>query len=228
MMAADMPDRSRFPSLPDHLAEVRRRLGSIDRPWGHPIRIVAVTKGFDDDAVAAAAAAGCTVIGENYAQEILAKREAIARCGVEVHFIGHLQSRKIRQLTDIVSVWSSVDRISLVEEIAKRAPGARVRLQVNTTGEPQKGGCRPDEVGELVDTARELGLGLEGLMTVGPTDAPAEAARPGFATLRGLVDRFDLSECSMGMSSDLAVAVEEGTTEVRVGTALFGPRPRRT
>jgi hypothetical protein len=227
-----MPDETQdaeppFSTLPAELAALRARVATIERTFIHPVRIVAVTKGFDRSAVDAAAAARCDAIGENYAQEILAKRDALECSGVPVHFIGHLQSNKIRQLVDVVSIWSTIDRGSLIDELAKRAPGAAIRLQVNTTGESQKGGCTADEVGGLIERARASGLRVEGLMTVGPTGATPEAARPAFATLRRLVDEFGLDECSMGMTADLTVAVEEGSTEIRVGTLLFGPRPTR-
>ncbi len=232
MMTPAMPDQNRdaeppFGTLPVELAALRASIATIGRRFSHPVRIVAVTKGFDRTAVDAAAAAHCDAIGENYAQEILAKHDALEHSGVPVHFIGHLQSNKIRQLVDLVSIWSTVDRDSLIDELAKRAPGAAIRLQVNTTGEAQKGGCAVDEVGGLIERARERGLRVEGLMTIGPTAASPEAARPGFASLRRLVDEFGLDECSMGMTADLTVAVEEGSTEIRVGTLLFGPRPPR-
>jgi pyridoxal phosphate enzyme (YggS family) len=226
MMSGVMSDVS-FNTLPDRLEALRSRISRVDRRWTHPVRVVAVTKGFDERAVEAAAAARCDAIGENYAQEILAKRHALERSGIDVHFIGHLQSNKIRQLVDVIAVWSTVDRVSIVDELAKRSPGAVIRLQVNTTGESQKGGCTPDAVGELVERAGDRGLRVDGLMTIGPTGADPEAARPGFATLRELVDDLGLDECSMGMTADLEVALEEGSTEVRVGTALFGPRPPR-
>jgi hypothetical protein len=124
-------------------------------------------------------------------------------------------------------VWASLDRSALVDEVAKRAPGARVLIQVDTTGDPDKGGCAVVDVAELVDRARDAGLVVDGLMTVGPTGEPAESARMGFRQVRNLVEEFGLEVCSMGMSGDLAVAVQEGSTEVRIGTALFGPRPPR-
>jgi len=100
-------------------------------------------------------------------------------------------------------------------------------VQVDTSGELGKGGCGVDDVATLVDTCRSLGLRVEGLMTVGPTEGGPEAARPGFRTVRRLVDTLGLAVCSMGMSDDLEVAVGEGSTEVRVGSALFGSRPPR-
>ncbi len=210
------------------LAVVSSVIDAVDRPWSHPVRIVAVTKGFGPDVVRLAIEAGCEAIGENYAQELSTKRSAIEGTGrrPEVHFIGRLQSNKVRLVADLVDVWSSLDRRSVVREVAKRAPGARVLIQVNATAEEGKGGCPVDDVPALVSAAREAGLVVEGLMTVGPTGRPPEIARSGFALVRGLVDELGLEVCSMGMSGDLEVAVEEGSTEVRIGTALFGERPR--
>ena len=209
------------------LRGLRDRIDGVERPWTHRVAVVGVTKGFGADAVAAAVAAGCDAVGENYAQELLDKRPVIEQLGPEVHFIGRLQRNKIRQLAGIVDVWCSLDRMSAIDEVAKRAPGTRVLIQVDTTGDPGKGGCDVGETAALVDRANERGLIVRGLMTVGPTGADSEAARPGFRRVRALVDELGLDECSMGMSGDLVVAVEEGSTEVRVGTALFGPRPPR-
>jgi len=186
-----------------------------------------VTKGFGPDAVAAAAAAGCRGIGENYAQELVTKAPTARRAGVAVHFIGQLQTNKVRQLAGLVDLWETVDRPRLVAELSRRAPGARVLVQVDTTGEEGKGGWPIADVPALVRAATDAGLVVVGLMTVGPTEGGPEAARPGFRAVRALVDELGLTTCSMGMSADLDVAVEEGSTEVRVGTALFGPRPPR-
>ena len=227
MAPADVPADLSAAAVARRLAELRAELAAVERTWDHPVAVVAVTKGFDRRAIDAAAEAGCTAIGENYAQELLSKREAIEAGGLDVHFIGRLQSNKVRQIAGIVGRWSSLDRASVVDEVAKRAPGARVLVQINATGEPGKGGCPPTETGPLVERAVAAGLLVEGLMTVGPTGEPPEAARPGFALVRSLVDELGLEVCSMGMTADLAVALEEGSTEVRVGTALFGPRPER-
>ena len=210
------------------LASVRSSIDAVDRPWTHPVSIVAVTKGFGPEVVECAIGAGCVAIGENYAQELLTKRSAIESTGrrPEVHFIGRLQSNKVRLIAGLVDVWASLDRLSVVREVAKRAAGARVLIQVNATAEEGKGGCPVDDVPSLVSAAQEAGLAVEGLMTVGPTGRPPETARAGFAIVRGLVDDLGLEVCSMGMSGDLRVAVQEGSTEVRVGTALFGDRPR--
>jgi pyridoxal phosphate enzyme (YggS family) len=202
------------------LADVRDR---IERAGGgDDVAIVAVTKTFGPEAIEAAVAAGCRAIGENYAQELLSKRDAAA--SAEVHFIGRLQSNKIRQLAGIVDVYETVDRAKLADEIAKRDPGARVLVQVDTTGESGKGGVALDDIDELADHVRSLDLRLVGLMTVGPTEGGPAAAATGFRLVRAAVDRLGLTVCSMGMSGDLDVAVAEGSTQVRVGTALFGAR----
>jgi len=186
-----------------------------------------VTKGFGPDAVVAAAAAGCRAIGENYAQELVTKCPAAQAAGLAVHFIGQLQTNKVRQLAGLVDVWETVDRPRLVVELGRRAPGSTVLVQVDTTGEEGKGGCPIAEVPALVRTATDAGLVVAGLMTVGPTDGGPEAARAGFRAVRALVDELGLTTCSMGMSADLDVALDEGSTEIRIGTALFGPRPPR-
>jgi PLP dependent protein len=206
----------------DAVAAVRER---IRRAGGDDsVMLLAVTKGFGADAIEAALDAGCRAIGENYAQELIAKRDAAARA--EVHFIGQLQTNKVRQIAGLVQVYETVDRARLAGEIAKRDPGAAVLVQVDTSGDTGKGGCPPSDVDALADHVRELGLDLRGLMTVGPTVGGADAARDGFRAVRAAVDRLGLSVCSMGMSDDLEIAVQEGSTEVRVGSALFGPRRR--
>ncbi|MET0143359.1 MAG: alanine racemase [Ilumatobacteraceae bacterium] len=188
--------------------------------------MLAVTKGFGPPAVVAAAAAGLDKIGENYAQELATKASAASAAGLAVHFIGRLQSNKVRQLAGVVDVWETVDRPRLVAELARRAPGTTILVQVDSSDEAAagKGGCSPAEVGDLVAAALDAGLVVDGLMTVGPTTGGPDAARAGFRRTRRLADELGLRTCSMGMSGDLEVAVEEGSTRVRVGTALFGPR----
>lgn len=203
------------------LERVRDRIR--DAGGDDAVSVLPVTKAFDRSAIDAARAIGCTAIGENYAQELLAKRDACD--GLDVHFIGQLQTNKVRQLVGLVGVYETVDRAKLASEIAKRDPGARVMIQVDTTGETGKGGLPLDELDGLVEVVRGLELDLVGLMTVGPTEGGPEAARHGFRAVRAAVDRLGLAQCSMGMTADLEVAVEEGTTQVRVGSALFGARP---
>lgn len=209
------------------LAAVRARIDAVEREWNHDVEVVAVTKTFGPDAVVAAVDAGCDAIGENYAQDLLTKADAIAALGERrprVDFIGQLQSNKVRQLVGVVDRFATVDRSSLVKEIAKRVPGARVLVQVNATGEENKGGCAPDQVAELLERCRDAGLVVDGLLGVGPTEGPPEEARPAFTTVRRLVDTHGLAVCSTGMTADLEVAVACGSTSIRVGSALFGAR----
>lgn len=213
--------------IAERLAEVRARIDAVERPFDHVVEVVPVTKGFAGTAIEAAVAAGCNVVGENYAQDLLSKVDTIGQLGVEVDFIGQLQSNKVRQIAHVVTRWSTIDRASIISEVAKRAPGALVLVQVNATGEATKGGCAVEIVGELIERAREAGLVVEGLMTVGPTGEPPAAARRSFESVRQLVDEHRLRICSMGMSGDLEVAVACGSTHVRIGSGLFGPRPTR-
>lgn len=190
-----------------------------------PVTICAVTKGFGADAVRLAHRLGCDAVGENYAQETVAKIAESGAAHPPVHFIGRLQTNKVKALAAVVDVWQSVDRAVLVDEIAKRAPGAKVFIQVNATGEPDKGGCPLTDVAALVERARAAGLDVLGLMTVGPTTPDPQRTREAFATVRRLADESGLTGCSMGMSGDVDIALAEGSTLVRVGTALFGERP---
>jgi PLP dependent protein len=191
------------------------------------VTIVAVTKAFGLDAVEAALAAGAVHLGENYAQELLAKAEALEDGMRPVwHFIGGLQSNKVRGLAPHVSLWETVARVSTGAEIAKRAPGARVLVQVNISDEASKGGCTPAEAPDLVAALDDLGLEVAGLMGVAAA-GDHDRARAQFARLAALRGELGLAELSMGMSADLEAAVAEGATIVRVGSALFGPRPPR-
>jgi PLP dependent protein len=212
-------------SVSEAVASLRKR---IQQAGGTNVALVGVTKTFGSDAWRFAKTAGCDAVGENYAQEIVQKADEVALDDrLPVHFIGQLQSNKIKQLAGIVDVWQSVDRLALLTEIAKRSPrsGAEVLIQVNATGEDGKGGCAPAEVGELVHSALDLGLSVIGLMTVGPTQQDPVMTRSAFRLLRTLVDEHELRHCSMGMTGDLEIAIEEGSTMVRVGSALFGNRP---
>ena len=203
------------------LARVRDQIAAAG---GDPerIRVLAVTKGFGPDAVQAAMAAGLGAVGENYAQELLDKSAALDE-QPEWHFIGRLQSNKVRLVTGVVSCWQSVDRASLVDEIATRSPGGRIMVQVNASGEPQKGGADPTDVAALVDRGRAAGLDVAGLMAVGVL-GDATATERAFRDVVDLADRLGLPERSLGMTGDLAAAVRAGSTMVRVGTGLFGAR----
>jgi uncharacterized pyridoxal phosphate-containing UPF0001 family protein len=205
----------------ERLAIVRDR---IARAGGTDVHVMGVTKTWGIDAVRAAAAVGCDSVGENYAQELAAKLAGEVDLP-PVHFIGRLQTNKVRLVAPFVDMYETVDRGPLAAELATRASGATVLVQVSPDADPDKGGCPIAAAPALVDSCRELGLVVAGLMTVGPTEGGPEAARPGFRAVRTLLDRLGLAVCSMGMSDDLEVAVQEGSTQVRIGSALFGPRP---
>jgi pyridoxal phosphate enzyme (YggS family) len=211
------------------VAELRDR---ISRAGGIGVGIVAVTKTFGIDAWSDAKFAGCEALGENYAQELIAKSQQVDRVErLPVHFIGQLQTNKIKSLFDIVDVWQSVDRASVVTELVKRqmartsAGRCEILVQVNTTSEMDKGGCDPIEVEALVHQARQGGLDVTGLMTVGPTDMDRGKTRAAFRLLKQMALDLGVGQLSMGMTADVEIAVEEGSTLVRVGTALFGQRP---
>jgi pyridoxal phosphate enzyme (YggS family) len=207
-----------------NLERVRNRVADAG---GDPasIVIVAVTKGHGPDAVHAALAAGIADVGENYAQELTAKAESLdpAAPPPRWHFIGQLQRNKVRQVAHLVHLWQTVDRLRLGEEIAKRTPAAQVLVEVNLTDDPDRGGTRPGLVPGIVEGLRDLGLDVRGLMAVGRTGSPDDV-RDGFRTVRELADSLHLAERSMGMTGDLEIAVQEGATMIRVGSALFGPR----
>ena len=209
-------------ALGERYEAVRAR---IARAADHDITVIAVTKGLGSWAVDAAAACGIGHIGENYAQECLAKlAEVTAVPRPRVHFVGHLQRNKVKMLAGSVDVWQTVDRPELAREIGRRAPGAEVMIQVNISSEESKGGCRAADTEQLASVAADAGLNLVGLMGIGPL-GPPEGARSGFRSLRQMVDALGLGHCSMGMTDDLEVAVAEGATMVRIGRSLFGERP---
>lgn len=210
----------------DRLSALRERLSQVG---GDRVRVVAVTKGFGAEAVSAALDAGLADVGENYAQELLAKagdRQGRVDAGLQPrwHFIGRLQRNKVRKIAGLVHLWQSVDRIEVADQIARWAPGARVLVQVDVAGVGGRGGCPPADTDRVVAGCRQAGLDVAGLMAVGDP-GPPEQARPGFRLLAAQAADLGLAELSMGMSADIEVAVEEGATMIRVGTALFGPRP---
>ena len=215
-------------SVSQAVAEIR---GRIDRAGGAHVALVAVAKTFGSDAWRFARVAGCDAVGENYAQEAVAKATEVAVTDrLPVHFIGQLQTNKVKMLADIIDVWQSVDRVSVITEIAKRSkkPLIEAFIQVNLTDEPDKGGCDPSEVGSLLEVARDSGVAITGLMTVGPTSGEPMQTRLAFRKLRTMANDFGLQQCSMGMTGDLEIAVEEGSTMVRIGSAIFGNRPSPT
>jgi pyridoxal phosphate enzyme (YggS family) len=217
----------------DRLAEVRRRVADAAGRAGREaaaIRIVVVTKGVPVPVMQAALDAGATDLGENRAQEMLAKAPELTRLSGDTpnpgvprwHFIGRLQRNKVASLAPLVDLWQSVDRLEIGRAIARRAPGAAVLAEVNVADDPAKAGVAPGDAPALVDGLRAAGLTVDGLMTI---PAAGRDPRPAFASLASLADRLGLAEVSMGMSDDFETAVEEGATIVRVGRAIFGPRP---
>jgi pyridoxal phosphate enzyme (YggS family) len=208
----------------DRVAHVR---SVISNAGGTAVSLVAVTKSFGIDALRAALTAGCDAVGENYAQELLEKI-AEGAPSIDVHFIGALQSNKVRMLAGHIALWQSVDRDSVVDELGRRAPGATILIQVDTTGEPSKGGVIPTQLDALRVRAESRGLIVKGLMTIGPTDGTQDECEKSFGMLRHLVNEQGLSVCSMGMSADYPIAVACGSTMVRVGSGLFGDRVRVT
>lgn len=212
------------------LGRVRDRIGAAGADPG-AVTVLPVTKGFGPDAAAAAVAAGCPAVGENYAQELLDKARHLPAPpdGPEWHFLGRIQRNKVRVLAPLVACWQGLARLAEGEAIARHRPGATVLVEVETTGDPGRNGCPPAEVPALVAALADLGLSVSGLMTVAPAPGPGGegAARAAFRTVRALADGLGLAERSMGMTDDLEAAVREGSTMVRVGRALFGERPAR-
>lgn len=209
--------------IADNVARLRARLTALG---GEHVSLVAVTKTHPRSVMEAAVAAGCDALGENYVQEILDKTAEAGPPG-PLHMIGSVQSNKVRKIAGIVSLWQSVDRESVVDEIARRAAvgGCReILLQVNSTGEASKGGCGPADVSALRERAEAAGLNVLGLMTIGPTHGSAPERERAFRLVRGLCDEGGLAVCSMGMTDDYETAVGCGSTMVRIGSALFGTR----
>jgi pyridoxal phosphate enzyme (YggS family) len=236
---------TRAEEIARNLAAVRERLRHAERSAGRPegsARLVAVSKTMPLDDLRAALAAGQRDFGENYAQELRDKRAALAAEGGPTwHFIGPLQSNKVKYLAGSVGLVHTLDAAELLDELERRtardAPAAvqECLVQVNVAGEAQKRGVAPAGLPALLDRfADHPHLRCVGLMLIPPFTDDPEAARPHFAALRRLRDehgrrdrpRVELRELSMGMSHDLEVAVAEGATLVRVGTAIFGARRR--
>ena len=212
-------------------AQLQQRIadagGDLER-----VKILAVSKALPPDAALAALAAGLVDLGENYAQELVAKAPVVADRAVELgveprwHFIGGLQRNKINSLPEISCI-HSIDRSSLATALGSRRPGQRVMVQVNIGDEAQKSGCAVGDTATLVGQARDAGLDVVGLMGVARPADDTDTLQQ-FRTLVGLADELGLPERSIGMSGDLELAVRAGSTMIRVGTALFGPRPPRT
>jgi pyridoxal phosphate enzyme (YggS family) len=230
---------TRAQAIADGLARVRDRIAAAAQRAGRPpgsVRLLAISKKMPPDDVRAALAAGQRAFGENYAQELRDKRAALAAeaPGPEWHFVGPLQSNKVKYVAGQAALIHSVDSPALLAAIDGRNAPQACLVQVNVAGEAQKRGVAPDALPTLLDAfAAGKNVRCEGLMLIPPFD---EDPRPHFAALRALRDRealhprpnVDLRELSMGMSDDFELAIAEGATIVRVGTAIFGQRdPKR-
>jgi PLP dependent protein len=215
------------------LRQVRESIRRAASDYGRDpagITLVAVSKTFPAEAIEPVLAAGQRVFGENYVQEAKAKWSALRERypDVELHMIGPLQSNKAKEAVELFDVIHTLDRPSLAEalakEIAKQGRKPRLLVQVNTGEEPQKGGVIPAEVDAFLEACRGLyGLEIEGLMCIPPAEDPPS---PHFALLNTIAKKHGLKWLSMGMSADFDAAIQLGATHVRVGSAIFGARPR--
>ena len=209
----------------ERLEKVRERAARAGGDLGS-LTVVAVTKGFGPDAVRAAGAAGLADVGENYAQEMLAKLAVVAQ-GMRWHFLGRMQRNKFARLAAHVHLWHGLDAVTEARALAQRRPGAAVLVEVRAPGpggSAQRPGALAGEVPGLVDAARLLGLEVRGLMTVAPRVAAAEEVSEHFRAVATLAHDLGLAELSMGMSGDFELAVAAGSTILRLGQVLFGPR----
>lgn len=222
----------------ENIEGIRGRIESSAMKVGRDpsgVRLLAATKNRSVREIEIAIEGGVDLIGENRVQELLDKCEQL-NSTAEVHFIGHLQRNKVRQVTGRVELIHSVDSHRLAEEISRRAEGIgivqAVLVQVNVGAEESKSGLEPDSVAGLLEELSALkGIRARGLSTIAPHVANAEDVRWVFREMKGLGERcesvvegFTCSELSMGMTNDFEVAIEEGSTIVRIGTALFGER----
>ena len=223
----------------ENILRIRERIAAAAARAGRDpsgVRLMGVTKTVGDDRILQAIEAGIDIIGENYVQEARRKIELMGK-SAEWHFIGHLQTNKAKYAVRLFDMIHSVNRMSLAEELNRRAAAAgvvcRVLIEVNLGGEESKSGAPPEEAPALIRSVAQMAnLSIRGLMTMAPWYEDPERARPCFAGLRAIRDRIAaenipnvaMRELSMGMTDDFEVAVEEGSTIVRVGRAIFGER----
>jgi hypothetical protein len=230
-------------TIADNIAVIRDRMARAAQRCGRnaaEVALVAVTKTHPAEMVRQAWQAGVTTVGENYIQEACDKIAALADCPLSWHFIGHLQTNKAKIAVALFDLIHGVDSLKLAREVDKQAAKIgkiqSILIQVNVSGEATKSGTTEEAALELIrDAGRLEHLRVRGLMTMPPFFDQPERARPYFAALRRLRDRIraeavagvDMVELSMGMTGDFEVAIEEGATLVRIGTAIFGPRQAR-
>ena len=218
------------------LSEVRERIAQAAQRAGRnpgEVALMAVSKTHPAAAILEAIAAGQMLFGENRVQEFAAKRDAVLAgalapsSGASFHLIGHLQSNKARKGAELFDVIQTVDSAKLARRLAEAGKPMEVMIEVKLSEEESKHGCAPADVPALVEAIRaQPQLTLKGLMTMPPWSDDAEVARPYFQRLRELASQNGVEGLSMGMSNDMEVAIEEGSTLVRVGTALFGRRKK--
>ena len=226
------------------IKELKANYGAIAERARHAaprpdeITVIAVSKTHPAEVLAAAVHAGIADFGENYVQEMTEKHAALTAAGIKVprwHFIGHLQTNKVKYIAPFVDLIHSVDSLRLAEEISRQAEKngrtIDIMLQVNTSGESSKSGCEPNQLAELFDSVRTVPhVNIVGLMTIGSFSTDEGVSRREFSLLARLRDQTEertgvrLRNLSMGMSGDFELALELGATMVRVGTAIFGNR----
>lgn len=225
-------------SLKKKLDSIQKNIGFAQKRGGfdHPVQLIAVTKTRPFTTIQDCYHSQITAIGENRIQEAAEKFRSFADMpGLVRRFIGHLQSNKVNKCLELFDTVDSVDSVKLARRISNRAAAlgktVPVLLEVNTSGEPQKGGFDPDQEEDMLTCMKENNIQVEGLMTIGPYTQDQKAIRKSFSALRLLSQSLNaqaggkiLKELSMGMSGDYELAVEEGSTMVRLGTGLFGPR----
>lgn len=236
-----MEELKQYKYIIDNFNQIRQRVqNKAEENYRNPgeILIVAVSKTFPPEAIKAANDLGIFIFGENYAQELREKLQFFADKPnrIEWHFIGHLQTNKVKYLMPYVQLIHSVDSAELAEEINKRAilhnKVQNILMQVNTSGEESKSGVEPEKAANLAKELLKLpNLNLIGLMTIGTFSDDERISRKEFSMLRNLKNELNkklgidnLCELSMGMSHDYEIAIEEGATIVRIGTAIFGNR----
>ena len=225
-------------SLKDTIKSIRSKIESAQKRGGfsHPVQLIAVTKTHPFSLIKECSDAGITAIGENRIQEASKKFASFdSMPDLSRRFIGHLQSNKVNKCLELFDTIDSVDSVKLLKRISNIAlqqeRTIHVLLEINTSGETQKHGFLPDQLDEISECLNLPSINIEGLMTVGPLTVDKEKIRDSFKQLRALrkkinqsVIQSDMLELSMGMSGDFEIAVEEGSTMIRLGTALFGKR----
>jgi pyridoxal phosphate enzyme (YggS family) len=219
--------RTNIERVTERVAAAARRAGRREED----VLLIAVSKTVDVERIRQAVAGGIRALGENRVQEAKEKVAVLGR-PVPWHLIGHLQTNKVRDALALFDVIHSIDRLEVARVCDRRAAATGIvveaLLEVNVGGEASKGGFAPGEVAGALEAVAKLDhLRVNGLMAIPPAVERADDARPWFRELRALAERHGLKELSMGMSADFEVAIEEGATMVRVGTAIFGARPAR-